>query len=139
MILGNLGMDPELKYTPQGSMVCNFNVASNRKYNDGNGVLVEETIWFRVSAWGKSAEAVSTYLHKGDPVFIEGRLRPDVNGNPNIWMKSDGSAGASFEVSASTIKFINGSKKGQTVVVDSVPAPQQAQPTRISQPEEIEV
>jgi len=107
IIVGNLGRDPEMRYTPSGQAVTSFSVASNRSYNNQNGEKVDETIWFRVSAWGKLAETTNQYLHKGSKVLIEGRLVPDKNGSPRMWTKQDGTAAASFEVTANTIRFLS--------------------------------
>jgi hypothetical protein len=64
IIVGNLGKDPEMRYAPNGDAVTNLNVATNRKYTDKGGQVVKETTWFRVSVWGKQAEACNTYLKK---------------------------------------------------------------------------
>ena len=104
--IGNLGQDPEMRYTPSGTAVTNFNVAVNRKYKLGDGTEKEETTWIRVSAFGKLAEITNEYLEKGRQVFVEGKLVPDENGAPRIWEGSDGQARASFEVRADTIKFL---------------------------------
>ena len=107
IIVGNVGSDPEMRYTPAGQAVTSFSVASNRRYTASNGEQVNETIWFRVSAWGKQAEVCNQYLKKGSKVLVEGRLTPDKNtGGPRIWQKQDGSSGASFEVTAGTIRFL---------------------------------
>jgi len=108
IIVGNVGKDPEMRYTPSGSAVTSFSVATNRSYTNASGEQVKETIWFRVSAWGKTAEAVSTYLHKGSKCLVVGRLTADLaTGGPRIWQAQDGSSRASFEVSASTVRFLN--------------------------------
>lgn len=108
-LVGNLGRDPEMRYLPDGRPVTTMNVATNRVYNDQNGQQVKETTWFRVSVFGKSAEACAQYLHKGSQVFVEGRLTPDkTSGGPRIWTKQDGTPGASFEVVAQTVKFLGG-------------------------------
>ncbi len=107
IIVGNLGKDPEMRYTPSGQAVTSFPVASNRKYTSSNGEQVNETIWFRISAWGKQAEICNQYLKKGSKVLVEGRLTPDKNtGGPRIWQKQDGTSGASFEVNAQTVRFL---------------------------------
>ena len=77
VIVGNLGGDPELRYTPSGQAVTNFSVATNRTWTDNNGNQQKETVWFRVSTWGKLAEVCNQYLSKGRQVMVEGRLRPD--------------------------------------------------------------
>lgn len=107
IIVGNVGRDPEMRYTPSGQAVTSFSVASNRKYTSSNGEKVNETTWFRVSTWGKQAEICNQYLKKGSRVLVEGRLTPDkATGGPRIWQKQDGSSGASFEVSAQTVRFL---------------------------------
>lgn len=113
ILVGNLGRDPEMRYTPSGQAVTNLNVATNRQYNNSNGQQVKETIWFRVSVWGKQAETCNQYLKKGSKVLVEGRLVPDTNtGGPRIWTRQDGTPSASYEVSASMVRFL--SSKGET-------------------------
>ena len=94
IIVGNVGRDPEMRYTPSGQAVTSFSVASNRRYTSSNGEQVNETIWFRISAWGKQAEICNQYLKKGSRVLVEGRLTPDkTSGGPRIWKKQDGTLG----------------------------------------------
>jgi single-strand DNA-binding protein len=113
IIAGNVGKDPEMRYTPSGQAVTSFSVATNRQYTTGNGEQVKETIWFRISTWGKTAEICNQYVKKGSKVLIEGRLTPDKNtGGPRIWTKQDGSAGSSFEVTASTVRFLSSRGEG---------------------------
>jgi single-strand DNA-binding protein len=108
IIAGNVGRDPEMRYTPSGQAVTSFSVATNRQYTNNNGETVKETIWFRVSAWGKTGEVVNQYLKKGSKVLVEGRLTADpATGGPRIWTGQDGSTRASFEVSASTVRFLS--------------------------------
>ncbi|MBN1994333.1 MAG: single-stranded DNA-binding protein [Anaerolineae bacterium] len=108
-IVGNLGGDPELRYTPSGQAVCNYSVATNRKWTGGDGQQQEETIWFRVSSWGKRAEVDNQYLQKGSRVLVEGRLRPDpATGGPRIWTDQNGSPRASYEMTAFDVKFLSG-------------------------------
>jgi single-strand DNA-binding protein len=75
IIIGNLGADPEMRYTPSGSPVTNFNVAVSRRYNSRDGEQREETEWFRVACWDKLAETANQYLQKGRQVYVEGRVR----------------------------------------------------------------
>jgi single-strand DNA-binding protein len=108
IIVGNLGRDPEMRYTPSGQAVTNFSVATNRQYTSGDGQSVKETIWFRISAWGRTGEVCNEYLRKGSRVLIEGRLVPDAStGGPRIWQRQDGSSAASFEVTAGTVRFLS--------------------------------
>jgi single-strand DNA-binding protein len=108
LIVGNLGKDPEMRYTPSGQAVTSFSVAANRQYTASDGQQVKETIWFRVSAWGRQAEACNQYLQRGSRVLVEGRLSADpATGAPRIWTRQDGSPGASFEVTAATVRFLS--------------------------------
>jgi single-strand DNA-binding protein len=75
MIIGNLGRDPEMRYTPNGQAVTQFTVAVNRNFKDSEGTWQEETEWFRIVAWGPLAERTAEYLRKGRKVYVEGRLQ----------------------------------------------------------------
>ena len=108
VLVGNLGRDPEMRYTPTGQAVSNMSVATNRRFTDSSGEQRDETVWFRISVWGRQAETVSQYLRKGRQVLVEGNLVPDDNGNPRIWNRQDGSPAASFEVRAQTVRFLGG-------------------------------
>ncbi len=112
-IVGNLGKDPEMRYLPDGRPVTEMSVATNRVYNDQSGQQVKETTWFRVSVFGKQAEACAQYLKKGKQVLVEGRLRPDKEtGAPRLWQRQDGTYGASVEVFASIVRFLGGRSEG---------------------------
>lgn len=119
IISGSLGKDPEQRYTPSGQAVTSFTVATNRSYTDNNGQQVKETTWFRVSVWGKQAESCHTYLKKGSSVIVEGRLICDpATGGPRIYKRSDGSSGASFEVNASNVRFLNSSQRDENQPIE---------------------
>jgi single-strand DNA-binding protein len=108
VITGNLGGDPEMRYTPSGQAVTNFNVAVNESFTNSNGERIKRTIWFRVSAWGRQAETCNQYLKKGRMVLVEGRVTADPNtGGPRVWTGQDGSPRASFEISAQTVRFLS--------------------------------
>ena len=120
IIVGNVGKEPELRYTPSGQAVTSFSVASNRSYTTGNGEQVEETVWFRVTTWGKLAEVCNQYVKKGMQVLVEGRLTPDkATGGPRVWNKSDGNAAASFEVTAGTVRFLSSRKDNDGGMVEA--------------------
>ena len=113
---GNLGGDPEMKYTPAGQAVTNFSAASNRQYTGADGQPVKETIWVRVTTWGKLAEICNQYLKKGRKeylkkgrkVLVVGRLIPDPQtGGPRLWTGRNGNVGASFEVNAREVYFLD--------------------------------
>jgi len=116
IVVGNLGRDPEMRYTPAGKAVTNFSVADGRKWTDRDGVEHDETLWFRVSVWDKQAEACNQYLKKGSMVLVEGRITGDPEtGGPKIYPRNDGFAGASFEISATTVRFLS-KKEGDAKV-----------------------
>jgi single-strand DNA-binding protein len=115
IIIGNLGREPEMRYTPAGEPVTAFSVATSRKFGDTG-----ETTWFRVNVWGKQAESCSQYLHKGSKVLVEGRLKPDGNGSPTVFQRKDGTWGASYDVTADTVRFLDG--KARDDVDDSYSA-----------------
>jgi len=100
MIIGNVGKEPEMRYTPNGVAVTNFSVAVNSKYKD-----TEHTEWFRVTAWAKLAETCNQYLEKGKQVYVEGRLQS------RSWDKDDGTKGYSTELIASQVVFL-GKREG---------------------------
>jgi len=114
LLIGNLGRDPEMRYTPSGTPVTTLSVATNRAYKDANGQQQKETCWFRVSVFGKAAENCAQYLQKGRMVLVEGTLRPDPQtGGPRIWEKQDGTKGASFEVFATNVKFMPSGQRAE--------------------------
>lgn len=124
ILVGNLGRDPELRYTPNGNPVCNMNVATNRQWTNSDGETVEEVVWFRVTTWGRQAEVNAQYLSKGRQVLVEGRLIADENGNPKTFERSDGSPGASFEINAQMVRFLgarpDGDGQGDEVMVEDL-------------------
>ena len=112
IMIGNLGRDPELSYTPQGTAVCKFSVATNERRRDKAGEQQDITTWFRVSAWGKQAENISRYLTKGRKVYVEGRLHVEE------WTDREGKPRQSLEVNASEVQFIDGPGGGS---VEGIP------------------
>lgn len=107
ILVGNLGRDPEMRYTPNGTAVTQMSIATSRKWTDASGQLKEETAWFRVSVFGKQAETCNQYLNKGSRVLIEGELVIDEKtGGPRVYTRKDGTAGASFEVRGNLVRFL---------------------------------
>jgi single-strand DNA-binding protein len=107
IIVGHLGRDPEMRYTPSGQPVTNFSMATTRKWTGGDGNPAEETVWVRVTAWGKLGETCNQYLSKGRLVLIEGRLTPDrETGGPRVYQRRDGTYGASYEITAENVRFL---------------------------------
>lgn len=103
ILVGNLGRDPELRYTPQGTAVCDFSVATSEKRKDSTGgETKEETTWFKVTFWGRQAEVASQFLSKGRQVYVEGRLRA------REWTDKDGKVRTSLEVTGTDLQLIGG-------------------------------
>ena len=101
MIIGNLGRDPEMRYTPGGQAVTQFTVAVNRNYKDSSGEWKEDTEWFRVVAWGPLAERTAEYLRKGRKVSVEGRLQT------RSWEGQDGQKRYTTELIANTVTALD--------------------------------
>jgi len=99
-IVGYLGRDPDLRYTPQGTAVCNFSVATTERRKDKSGEFQDVTTWFNVSVWGNRAETSSQYLAKGKLVYLEGRL------TQREYQDRDGNTRTSLDVTASDLQFI---------------------------------
>ncbi|MBU0494193.1 MAG: single-stranded DNA-binding protein [Chloroflexi bacterium] len=119
IVVGNLGRDPEMRYTPTGQAVTTLNVATNRRWADRDGNMQEETVWFRVSVWGKQAESCNQYLAKGRAVLVEGRLKPDpATGGPRVYQRQDGTWGASYEISALSVRFMGGGGRSEAAADD---------------------
>lgn len=114
ILIGNLGRDPEMRYTADGKPVTSFSMATSRRFKDR-----DETTWFRVSVWGSQAESCNQYLHKGSRVLVEGRLAPDqATGAPKVFQKRDGTWGSSYEVFAESVRFLTA--KGEDTGSDGV-------------------
>jgi|tagenome__1003787_1003787.scaffolds.fasta_scaffold20080424_1 single-strand DNA-binding protein len=106
ILIGNLGADPELKYTPSNRPVCNLSLATNEVFKDKTGQKQERTEWHRVTVWGDSAENCSKYLAKGRTVYIEGRLQT------RSWDDKEGKKRYSTEVVADRVVFLGGGAGG---------------------------
>ena len=116
IIVGNLGGDPEMRYTPAGQAVTNFSVAVNNRYTGKDGNTVDETNWFRISAWGRQAETCNQYLKRGSQVLVEGRLTADPEtGTPRVFQRNDGSYGASYEITAQSVQFLSSPGEAERV------------------------
>ena len=100
VIVGNLGRDPEMRYTANGTPVANFPVATNRRWTDGDGNAQEETTWFRVSVFGRQAEVCNQYLEKGRSVLCDGDIRT------SQYDDQQGVTRYSWELRANMVKFL---------------------------------
>lgn len=101
-LVGNLGQDPQMRYTPSGVAVTSFSVAVNRSWTGQDGQRQDKTTWFRISAWRRLAETCSQYLTKGQRVLVVGEVE-----EPNTWTDRDGNTRASLDVTAQTVRFLN--------------------------------
>ena len=125
IVVGNLGRDPELRYTPQGVAVCNFSIATNENKKDKDGQSQDVTTWFRVTLWRQQAENAQKYLAKGDSVYIMGRLGVEE------WQDRDGNNRYTLEIQATDMQFINTKNSGgggeqQQHAQDNTPPPSTA-------------
>jgi len=114
-LIGNLGRDPETRYTPSGKPATSFSVACSRTYSTSEGERREETEWFRVTAWGKLGEICSQYLSKGRRVYVEGRLQT------RVWTGQDGQKNTSLEVTATDVQLLDSKPRGEAVEVGEEP------------------
>ena len=113
VLVGNLGGDPEMRYTGDCTPVTNFSMATNESWTK-DGEKQERTTWWRVTSWRGLAETVNTYLSKGRRVLVECRMNPDPEtGGPKIWTGDDGVARASYEVTALDVKFLDSRGSGE--------------------------
>lgn len=109
-LIGNLGRDPEMRYTPTGLPVTSFTMAVSRNWVGQDGQRQEKTTWFRVTAWRKLAETASQYLTKGSKVLVVGEVE-----DPNAYIDREGQPRASLEVTAQTIRFLSTRGEGGAV------------------------
>jgi single-strand DNA-binding protein len=118
MLMGNLTRDPEVRYTPKGSAVCDIGLAVNRNYSTDSGEKREEVTFVDVTLWGRVAEIAGEYLKKGRPVFIEGRLQLD------SWDdKQSGQKRSKLKVVGETMQLIGGKSNGEAPAKQSPPKP----------------
>ena len=101
LVIGNVGTDPEMRYTPNGNAVTSFRLATSRRYTTAEGEQREETEWFTVSAWGRLAEQCNQYVTKGMRVYVEGRLKSDT------WTGNDGQTRFRMEITANDVRFLD--------------------------------
>jgi len=106
MLMGNLTRDPELKHTQSGAAVVNVGIAMNRKYKTQSGDQKEEVCFVDLTAWGRTAEVMAQYLHKGSPLFVDGRLQLD------SWETNEGQKRSKLKVIVENMQFIGGKGDG---------------------------
>ena len=123
LVIGNVGTDPEMRYTPNGNPVTSFRLATNRRYTTAEGEQREETEWFTVSAWSRLAELCNQYVTKGMRVYVEGRLKS------STWTGNDGEARFRLEINATDVRFLDrreaeASEGGSESRANDAPAPE---------------
>ena len=101
-LIGNLGGDPEMRYTQDGTPVTSFRVATNRRWKTQDGTTQEKSVWFRVSAWRRLAETCNQYLTKGQRVLVVGEMA-----EPSTWTDQEGNTRSSLEVRARNVQFLS--------------------------------
>tara|TARA_B100001123_G_scaffold49385_1_gene50528 strand:+ start:18011 stop:18433 length:423 start_codon:yes stop_codon:yes gene_type:complete len=101
LVIGNVGTDPEMRYTPNGNPVTSFRLATNRRYTTSEGEQREETEWFTITAWNKLAEQCNQYVTKGMKIYAEGRLKSD------SWTGNDGQMRFRNEIVANEVRFLD--------------------------------
>ena len=106
ILVGNLGRDPELRYTQGGQPVCNFSLATTENFSTRDGQRQERTEWHRIVVWGKTAENCAQYLSKGRSVYLEGRIQT------REWEDKEGQKQRTTEVVAQTVQFLGGPRGG---------------------------
>jgi single-strand DNA-binding protein len=106
ILIGNLGSDPQVRYTPSGQAVANFNIATTERFNNKAGEREERTEWHRIVAWGKLAEICQQYLKKGKQVYIEGRLQT------RQWEDQQGQKRSTTEIVAQTMQMLGRAGEG---------------------------
>ncbi len=127
ILIGNLGRDPELRYTASGQGVANFTLATNERWRDKDGNNQERTEWHRIVVWGKSAENCAQYLQKGRSVYVEGRLQT------RDWEDKEGNKRQTTEVVAQNVTFLGsreGARGGSAPTTPSQAPPSQAPPSQ---------
>jgi single-strand DNA-binding protein len=102
ILIGNLGSDPEIRYTQSGQAVAHFNIATTDTWTDKNGQSQERTEWHRIVVWGKQAENCSKYLSKGRQIYVEGRLQT------REWQDKEGNKRQTTEIVANDVQFLGG-------------------------------
>jgi single-strand DNA-binding protein len=125
ILVGNLGRDAELRYTPSGAAVAKFSLATTERWNDKSGSPQERTEWHNIDLWGKQAETLSEYLRKGKQVYVEGRLQTDE------YTDKEGNKRKSTRVRCDRVVLLGGgsrSERGESMGVPAPAAPESSEP-----------
>lgn len=116
-LIGNLGKDPEIRETQGGTKVCNFTLATSESYKDGNGDKVENTEWHNIVAWKSLADVIGKYAHKGDKLFVSGKIAT------RKWEDKEGTMRYTTEIQAKEVIFLTPKSESQPVAHEDYPRP----------------
>ena len=116
IIIGRLGRDCEMKYTPGGDAVATFSIATDKKWTGTDGKAQQKTVWFRVTAWRKLAEICNTYLKKGAQVMVEGEMA-----EPHAYLDKSGNPACSLDITAAIMKMLGSREQGESVDEEAIP------------------
>jgi single-strand DNA-binding protein len=121
ILIGHLGQDPEVRFTPSGAAVANFSVATNESWTDKSGTKQEKTEWHKIVVWGKTAEICQKYLKKGKQIYIEGKLQT------RQWENKEGKTQYTTEINAQHVQFLGsaggaGASAGAAATAGAAPA-----------------
>ena len=122
ILIGNLGADPEVRYTQGGQAVCNFRIATSESWTDKSGAKQEKTEWHKIIAWGKLGEICGEHLRKGRQCYVEGRLQT------SKWTDKEGAEHYKTEIVAGTVQFLGGAAAGKRDAGDEPPPGEQDRP-----------
>lgn len=125
MLIGRLGKDPEVKYTPNGAPVAKFSLATDESFKDKSGQQQKRTEWHNITAWNKLAEICEKWLHKGQQVYIEGKIQS------HEW-ESDNGKRRSFDIIASQMVMLGGKSQNNDAAPSAQPTPEPSQPAEIT-------
>lgn len=132
ILIGNLGNDPEVRSLPSGMKVVNFNIATSEQYTNKNGDQITQTEWHRIEMWDKMADIAERYLKKGNPVYIEGRIRTEE------WTDKDGNSRTTVKIRAQEMSLLGGRPGEENISasagtsVSGAPAPATESPRRVA-------
>jgi single-strand DNA-binding protein len=128
ILIGNLGKDPELRYTTSGQAVANFPMATTERYKDKEGNFQERTDWHNIVVWGRQGETVKEYLRKGRSAYVEGRIQT------RSYEDRDGNKKWITEIVASRVQFLGGRGEGGSGASQAAPAEADAAPEPVTEP-----
>ncbi len=113
ILVGIVGKEPEMRYTPAGKAAASFRLATSESYWKGEDKSESVTTWWTVTCWGQTAERVYAQVKKGMKLLVEGRIKPGDDGNPRKFTRKDGSTGTTYEMTASVVRILDKIEKSE--------------------------